>query len=210
MIPHVITPDLYPYAHVPAPKMTFEEFLEWADEDTFAEWVDGEVYFMSPATSWHQQIVGFLGAIMLHWVEAHQAGMVRIAPYLIKFKGGSGREPDVVFVANEHRDRDKVTYLDGPADIAVEIVSPSSRANDRGKAEVYAQGGVREYWMLDPERSDFRFLALGDDGQYTAMPVGDDGVFRSRVLDGFWLRVEWLSAEQPPALLDVLREWGIV
>jgi Uma2 family endonuclease len=126
------------------------------------------------------------------------------------FKGGSGREPDVMFVATEHLDRDKVTYLDGPADIAVEIVSPSSRANDRIKAEVYAHGGVREYWMIDVERKRADFLALQADGTYGNILVNDDGVFRSTVLAGFWLRVGWLFAEEPPALLDVLREWGMV
>jgi len=210
MIPHVITPDLYPYAHVPPPKMTFEEFLEWSDEDTFAEWVDGEVFFMSPATSWHQRVVLFLGSILQSWIDAHDSGMVRVAPYMMKFKGGSGREPDVMFVATEHLDRDKVTYLDGPADIAVEIVSPSSRANDRIKAEVYAHGGVREYWMIDVERKRADFLALQADGTYGNILVNDDGVFRSTVLAGFWLRVGWLFAEEPPALLDVLREWGMV
>lgn len=210
MIPSVITPDLYPYAHIPPPKMTFEEFIEWADEDTFAEWADGEVHFMSPATSWHQRLVLFIGSVMQQWVESRGAGMVRVAPYLMKFKGGSGREPDVLFVATEHLERDKVTYLDGPADIAVEIVSPSSRANDRTKAEVYAQGGVGEYWMIDVERERADFMVLRDDGTYGKMAVGGDGIFRSTVLDGFWLRVEWLFAEQPPPLLHVLREWGIV
>ena len=30
-------------------KMTYEQFLAWADEDTHAEWVNGEVVMTSPA-----------------------------------------------------------------------------------------------------------------------------------------------------------------
>ncbi len=44
----------------PQGKMTFEEFLEWCDEDTWAEWVDGEVQVVSPASDKHQDIADFL------------------------------------------------------------------------------------------------------------------------------------------------------
>ena len=51
----------------PPPRMTYEEFLDWLDEDTFAEWVDGEVVFMSPATFGHQDLVIFLSALLRHF-----------------------------------------------------------------------------------------------------------------------------------------------
>ena len=41
------------------PKMTYEEFLAWADEDTLAEWVDGEVVMTSPASNRHQDLTAF-------------------------------------------------------------------------------------------------------------------------------------------------------
>lgn len=56
------------------------------------------------------------------------------------------------FVASEHLDRLKETYLDGPADLVVGIVSPDSVGRDRGeKFYEYAQGGVPEYWLIDPQ-----------------------------------------------------------
>ena len=42
------------------------------------------------------------------------------------------------------------------------------------------------------------------------LPAGPDGIVRSRVLDGLWLRVDWLWREPLPPVLDVLREWGLV
>jgi Uma2 family endonuclease len=114
-------------------KMTYEEFLARADEHMFAEWVDGEVIEMSPASDRHQNLMGFLTALLRHFVEAHQLGEVRCAPSQMKLATRpSGREPDVLFVASEHVNRLKENYLDGPADIAVEIISPESRARDRG------------------------------------------------------------------------------
>ena len=48
------------------PRMSYEEFLDWSDEDTLAEWVDGKVEMMSPASAEHQDLSGFLVA-MLRW-----------------------------------------------------------------------------------------------------------------------------------------------
>lgn len=45
-------------------KMTWEEFLEWLDEDIWAEWVNGKVIVTSPASNLHQDLVGFLSALM--------------------------------------------------------------------------------------------------------------------------------------------------
>lgn len=62
-----------------------------------------------------------------------------------------GREPDLLFLARENLDRLKAPYLEGPADLAVEIVSSESRLRDRGeKLAEYEAGGVREDWILDP------------------------------------------------------------
>lgn len=47
-------------------------------------------------------------------------------------------------------------------------------------------------------------------GRYRQVPVGEDGIFRSKVLPGFWIKVEWLWQEPRPALLDVAREWGLI
>jgi len=93
----------------------------------------------------------------------------------------------------------------------VEIISPDSRARDRGeKFYEYEQGGVREYWMIDPLRKPAEFYQRGEDGIYRLVPVGDDGIYRSAVLEGLWLKVEWLWQEPLPRLLSVLKEWGLI
>jgi len=115
----------------PPEKMTYEEFLAWADEDTLAEWVDGEVVIYSPASDRHQDLSGFLESVLRSFVEARQLGVVRSAPFQMKLE--RGREPDLLFVASEHLERLKETYLDGPADLVVEVVSPDSVGRDRGE-----------------------------------------------------------------------------
>src|SRR5436853_7885944 len=103
-------------------KMTYEEFLAQADEDVPAEWVDGEVILMSPASQRHQVLGDFLTALLRVFVEANHLGMILSAPFQMKLeKRPSGREPDLLFVATARLDLLKDMYLDGPADLAVEI-----------------------------------------------------------------------------------------
>jgi Uma2 family endonuclease len=195
----------------PLPKMTYEEFLAWAEDGTHVEWVDGEVITMSPVSDKHQDVADFLAALLRLFAEANQSGIVRSAPFQMKLTTRpSGREPDVMFVSSARLDRLRNAYFDGAADIAVEVISPESQARDRGdKFYEYEQAGVREYWLIDPQRKQAEFYLLGDDGIYRLASTSD-GIFHSRVLDGLYLKVEWLWQEPLPTLLSVLKEWKIV
>lgn len=196
-----------PLSKPPMGKMTYEEFLAWADEDTLAEWVQGEVVMTSPASDQHQAIVGFLGNILLPFVEEHNLGVVRIAPFQMKLE--HGREPDLLFVSNEHRARLQATHLEGPADLVIEILSPQSQNQDRGaKFYEYEQAGIPEYWLIDPMRQWAEFYNLDERGHYRPTHAGNSGVFQSKAIPGFWLRVEWLW--QPPRVLQALRELQLV
>ena len=75
-------------------KMAYENFLEWADEDTLAEWVDGDVIMASPASLGHQRIVGFLGGVLAQYVAFRDLGVVILPPFQMKMR--QGREPDVL------------------------------------------------------------------------------------------------------------------
>jgi Uma2 family endonuclease len=193
--------------------MTYEEFLDWADEDTLAEWVAspgeeaGEVVMYSPASRKHQCLADFLVSVMRIFVEQREMGVIVSAPFQMKLEH-SGREPDVLFVAKENLDRLQETYLDGPADLAVEIISPESAGRDRGeKFYEYEAGGVAEYWLIDPQKERAEFYQLEAD-QYQQVVPDAEGIYRSASLPGFWLRVTWLWQDPLPATEDVLLEVG--
>lgn len=93
-------------------KMTYEEFLAWADEDTLAEWVEGDVIMASPASTRHQRIGRFLNQVIGQYVESRELGETLPPPYQMKLSR-SGREPDLLFVAAEHLDRIKKTIWMG-------------------------------------------------------------------------------------------------
>ena len=192
----------------PQTKMTFEEFLEWCDEDTWAEWVDGEVQIVSPASDEHQSIEVFLTSLLSFYVLKKKLGRILNAPFLMRLPNvPRGREPDILFVRQEHLARIKRTYLDGAADLVIKIISPESIARDRGDKFVeYEQAGVTEYWLIDPLRHRAEFYVLNSAGVYQNINIDVSGIYRSQVVDGFWLRVDWLWQDPLPLAEDVLRE----
>ena len=64
--------------------------------------------------------------------------------------------------------------------------------------------------MIDPLRKQAEFYLLGGDGFYHAARVAEDGIYRSVVLKGLELKVDWLWQEPLPSLLSVLKEWRLV
>jgi len=202
------TPSVTP---TPPPRMTYEEFLEWGD-GIRAEWVDGEVIVMSPASEPHQNLDGFLSSLLRHFVEAHELGRILIPPFQMKLSTRpSGREPDLLFISTEKLKHLKRNYLDGPADLVLEIVSPDSQSRDRGdKFYEYEEAGVVEYWILDQTRKRAEFYHLEDGQTYKLIDADENGIYRSKALEGLWLKVDWLWQDPLPTLMSVLKEWGLV
>ncbi len=195
---------------VPPAPVSFEEFLAWCDEDTHAEWVAGEIVLMSPASFDHQFLVGFFYDVLKAFVTAHQLGVVAFGVLMRLPSQPSGREPDLLFVSSAHADRLRPTYLDGPADLVVEIISPDSHARDRvEKLHEYEQAGIPEYWLVDPPRQEAFFYQLGADGRYQPGQIDPDGDYRSRVLAGLRLGVAWLWQRPLPSLAEISAELGV-
>jgi Uma2 family endonuclease len=164
---------------------------------------------MAQISDEHDEISGLLIAMLTAFCQAHDLGTIRHDPFQMKTGPKlPGRAPDVLFVSKKNAHRLKRLYVDGPADLVVEIISMGSRSVDRGaKYGEYEQGGVKEYWLIDPERKHAEFNGLGRDGTYQLLPT-PDGVFRSTVMKGLWLRVDWLW-KRPP-LMQVLKDWKLV
>jgi Uma2 family endonuclease len=199
------SPDYVPPP--PAP-VSWEDFLAWLDEDTHAEWVDGEIIEMPPVVDDHQFILGFIYRLMMELVDEHQLGLVYLAPFKMHLPSRrTGREPDLAFLKAENATRAHPTYLDGPADLVVEIVSPESVTRDyETKRAEYEAASIPEYWIVDPIRQAARFYLLGDDGQYRLGTVDVDGVYASPIVTGLRLRVSWLWRRPLPTIKAALAD----
>jgi Uma2 family endonuclease len=191
-------------------RMSYEEYLAWADEDVHAEWVNGEVIVHMPPKKRHQELATFLTSLLLFFTRLFRLGTLLAAPFEMRaIPDGPAREPDLLFIAQDHLDRLTEHRLSGPADIVVEIVSDDSVARDRAeKFYEYQAAGIPEYWILDPrpgrERTDF--YVLDEHGRYRAMPLDAEGRYHSTVLPGFWLREAWVVAAEVPDPLQALAQ----
>ena len=187
-------------------RVSYETFLEWLDEDTLAEWVDGDIVMTSPASLKHQLLSSFLIGLVGQFVDFRHQGVVLAPPFQMKL-ANSGREPDLLFVSAEHLNRLQETYLDGPADLAVEIISPESFARDRGdKFYEYEAGGVAEYWLIDPLREQVEFYQVDQQGRYKTTSPDVNGWYHSKNIPGFRLKVDWLWQSPLPSPLRALAQ----
>jgi Uma2 family endonuclease len=193
-------------------RMSWDEFLEWGDEQTRAEWVDGEVLVMSPVSLLHMDVQQFLASLIRIFAESSDRGTVLGEPFLMRLpKQKRGRLPDVFFVSRENLGLLKSTYLDGAADIAVEIVSPETIQRDRvEKLHEYEEAGVREYWIIDIVNRSAEFYSLDRKGKYWPVAIDQNGIFHSAVLDGFRLDVNWFWHRPLPKVMEILKLWELV
>jgi len=194
------------HEYVATAEMTWDEWLGWEYEHGLTEWVDGVAYVYMSNSALHQRIVTFLVTLLNIFSERAGSGVVQCAPYALKARGGrggrSGREPDVMYISNAKVVSQQERFMAGPPDIVVEVVSDDSVRRDQNvKLLEYQELGASEYWLVDsrPGEQSADFFVLDAHGRYQPAPV-EDGVFRSTVLDGFWLKIDWLFEERPKAL----------
>lgn len=122
-------------------------------EDVRAELIDGRlIYNMAAPTSTHQFILSELFATIHSYIKS-KGGKCRVvpAPFAVKLKEDRNTivEPDISVICNP----DNITKrgYTGAPDWIIEIVSPSNSFHDYiTKLNLYADTGVREYWIVDP------------------------------------------------------------
>lgn len=199
--------DLQPH---PGRKLTEQEFLEWIGPKTRAEWADGEVEMMAPDNLDHADYAGWLYSLVRQFVQARQLGNVYGPNVMVRLpRQRRRRVPDLLFVAKGGVARACENYIEGSPDLIMEVVSPESVVRDwHDKYRDYERAGVREYWVIDRPGRRVEAFTLARDGKYQRIGE-DEGAINSVVLKGFYLRIAWLLAPEPPDLSKVLRELGV-
>ncbi len=183
----------------PSRRMTWDEFICRETAGRRWEWVDGEAIKRMPVQFRHDRINGFIYVLLLHYTMKFDLGEV-FGPFLMRLiSRPSGREPDVSFLRKDRLDLLRKTFVDGPMDLAVEIISPESDARDREeKLSEYERGGVQEYWLLDHFKQEAFFYQLDAAGKYQRVFEDATGRYDCAVIPGFWIDVSWLWQEPKP------------
>jgi Uma2 family endonuclease len=176
--------------------VTYAELSTWPDDGRRYELYDGEVSVVPAPLPRHQLALLELYH-RLHAYASERGGVVIVSPIDIVFTETNVLQPDIVVFAGERRHH---VELDAPIrvrpDVAVEVISPSTERNDRGrKLAAFQRFEVPEYWILDPAKERFELLKLRH-GRYRRPRVYRRGeVFTSEVLVGFSCRLDELLHE---------------
>jgi len=138
--------------HSPA-RLTYNDLVAMPDDGKRHEIIDG-VHYVSPSPNLrHQELVGRLYLEIGLWFRQQpDAGRLFVAPLDVLFSHHDVVVPDLVFVASDQQDVLTAANVQGAPALAVEVLSPGTRKRDQGiKRELFDRGGVREYWMVDPD-----------------------------------------------------------
>jgi Uma2 family endonuclease len=177
---------------------TEKEYLA-LDFNILLEFADGFLEVLPMPTTYHQRVSLFLLNALYAWITAGQLGEVLYAPLKVRLRKGKIREPDLLFMKSEHAARIRNQYWTRP-DLVIETVSPKNRRHDLvTKRDEYAEAGIPEYWIVDPEEKTITVLVL----KSRAKTYTEHGTFAqgtratSKVLPGFSVDVTETFVRRP-------------
>ena len=173
-------------------KVTYEDYLALPETIERIELIDGQLVREPSPGAPHQRIVGNLYDGLRRLVRKQALGTVFLGPLDVVL-GPEGEEevfqPDLLFVARE-RMAIVARVVGGAPDLAVEVLSPSTRRRDREvKRQKYARCGVREFWLVDPAARTVEILTR-EAGRFVTHGVFSEGAsLSSPVLGGVTMAV---------------------
>ncbi len=170
-------------------------------EEPRCELIYGELVVTPAPLVWHQVVTGRLLRYFQDLAATH-GGLAVVSPVDVRLFDHSVVQPDVVYVSPERLAIARRRF-EGAPDLVVEVLSPGSARRDKvWKLKLYAEAGVREYWIVDPEANAFEFLVLREGRFEVRLP--EDALYRSPAIAGleidlvaFWADLERLRATLP-------------
>lgn len=142
----------------PEIKFTYHDYL-LLPEDKRYELIEGDLYMVPAPGPFHQVVVLRLQTALSDFVEKHRLGQVVPAPCDVYFSEYNVVQPDILYVSRERLGIIQEKFIQGPPDLVIEVLSPSTREKDLEiKRKLYSRYGVREYWIVDPEGKRIEIL----------------------------------------------------
>jgi len=142
------------------------------DTNRMVELNQGTLEVLAVPTELHQLIVQYLYRMLFGLGSGSPPGVALTAPFRVRLSPGRFRQPDVMFMLNEHRARRSNQFWEG-ADLVIEVVSDDDPNRDLVvKRAEYAQARIAEYWIVDPRDRSLRVLTLDGDSAGTYREVG--------------------------------------
>lgn len=172
-------------------KWTYADYARLPDNGFRYEVIRGELY-MSPAPSTrHQAVVTTLVLEMYDFVRQHKLGKVYTSPIdVVIAELATPVQPDLIFISQERLDIVKKQLVEGAPNLVVEVLSPGTVQYDRQtKFYAYAEAGVTEYWLVDPDTCTVDVYVLRGRAYALLGTFGPEDQTQSEVLSDFTLSV---------------------
>ena len=163
-------------------------------EGTRAELIDGQIYYMAPPRYIHQRILSELHGIIYHYIKSkHGSCQVLPAPFAVFLNNDNKTyvEPDISVIC----DKSKLDEYgcNGAPDWIIEIVSPGSMQMDYLiKLLKYQKAGVREYWIVDPQK---KRVMVYDFSSENMEEYSFSDIIKSHIYEDFSIDFSELSLE---------------
>ncbi len=156
-------------------------------EGSRAELIDGQIYYIAPPGRRHQTIARELFSSINSYIKSKDGSCESFfAPFAVFLNEDDTNyvEPDISVICDPGKLNDK--GCTGAPDWIIEIVSPGSRRMDYfTKLFKYRTAGVREYWIVDPEKN--RILVYNfeseDTGDYTFADSVKAGIYNDLLIN---------------------------
>jgi Uma2 family endonuclease len=181
-------------------RLTYDDYLLFPDDGLRHEIIGGEHYVTPSPNMRHQVLAGRLHFEIELFLRAHAGlGRVFFAPFDVLFTKWDVVEPDLLFVAADQDDILTDRNVQGAPALVVEIASAGTRKRDEQiKRQLFDRGGVREYWIVDPDQNVVRVFRRQSDGSFPS--VGDlsgNEALTTPLLPGLQIRLNELFASRP-------------
>ncbi len=173
-----------PTEWIPQGEWTYQDYLNLPNDGRRSEIIEGVLYVSNAPNIDHQFTVVELIYQMKHFVTSKQLGYILTAPFEVHLAENTRPvQPDVLFIKAKRWPATGAKYFEGPPDLIVEVLSPSTRSVDQViKYNAYEKAHVPEYWIADPKARMVQVYSL-EQQQY--LLLGDfmgDEIIESKVL----------------------------
>ena len=202
-----------------AMRVSEEVFYSEEYEGSPYEYLDGEMVVCEPVSTLHDDLGGFLYALMRNVFEERRDGLVKGSRFPMRLDPKWSPEPDVMVVRAENVHRIGAQRIEGPADLVIEVASPGDvRRALRLKLPRYRQARIPEIWVVDFYARSVRMEALAlretETAKASELPetlaylsrVVTAGRLDSAVFPGFWIDVSWLWQQPLPPTMACARQ----
>lgn len=146
--------------------LTVEDYRGMPQGPPHYQLIEGKLSMSPSPNRYHQVICRNLLVLLTEFLDRNPLGEVFQAPSDVYLTDYDVYQPDLFYVSAANAAILTEQGAAGPPELVVEILSPATARLDRDiKRKVYAQAGVKELWLVDPEQKVVQVYQLSPEAE---------------------------------------------